>query len=189
MVAQYGKTSMVSGRWDWTKFNKALHRMDKYSATIMGDAIARVLKDSMVKTQNKMVGTAPIRQRQMNIDVADSLIVEQGEIDKQAAVRVGADPIDAGGPTASRGGKIAAMLEEGVSQMPYPFKFKKVQNTDWFGKGQKSGFIDAKQHAMHPGFKPAISGKGWLTHLYEDGVPKIAEALIDAIENMWGAEF
>lgn len=147
------------------------------------DAIVDILKRELRKTQSYIVQELPPSQRDMAHKVADSLAVEvlksnQGEVQ----VRFGSDPMDEGGVSGSRGGKLALYLQHGVDQFSYGFTFKTIENSRFWGSG--TGFINAKagENTTHKGFKRI----GWLEHAQDGALPDIEAAIMQALEKEWG---
>jgi hypothetical protein len=171
----------INAYWDWSQYDAAVKEMDRTASEIIAKAIADVLRAQMSKTQRKIMSDTPPSQQDMAIAVADSLMVESGHRDKTAEVRFGSDPMDAGGVTGSRGGKLAQYLEYGVRPFKYGFTFKTIENTRFWGS-DGGGFINAEENMLHGGFK-AI---GWLTDAQEKTIPKMDKAILDALHNAWG---
>jgi len=147
-------------------------------------AIVDILKRELRNTQSFIVQELPPSQADMAHKVADSLAVEvlksrSGEVE----VRFGSQPMDDGGVSGSRGGKLALYLQHGVDEFSYGFTFKTIQNTRFWGGGE--GFINAKtgRNTTHKGFK-RIS---WLEHTQQNALPDIETAILDALEKEWGA--
>ena len=167
---------------DTRQTDAAIKEMERTSAEIMADAIYDVLKAQIPTSQSQIKRDAPVRQQAMAQKVADSLIVEIGENHNQKAeVRFGSDPIDEGGVTGSRGGKLAQYLEYGSPKFDYPFTFKTIDNSLTFGAGD--GFINAKtgNNMVHPGFKSI----DWLSKARDAVSPQIEAAIIDAFNEAW----
>ena len=155
---------------------------DRTAGSIMAEAIKDVLRAEVPATQRELNSVEP-RHRFMGRKVADSLIVEVGEDqNSRAAVRFGSDPLDEGGVSGSRGGKIAQYLEYGMEPFEYPFTFKTITNAKSWGPG--GGFINAKtgRNMVHPGIK----GIGWLKSTLERAQPKFEEAIVSALNSAWG---
>ena len=171
---------------DCRQTDAAIKEMERTSAEIMAQAVYNVLKRQLPKSQSQIKRDAPVRQQAMAQKVADSLVVEIGTNHNQKAeVRFGSDPIDTGGVTGSRGGKLAQYLEYGTPKFSYPFTFKSIDNSTTFGSGAGSGgFINAKtgNNTVHPGFKSI----DWLSKARDGAVPEIEAALIDAFNEAWG---
>ena len=161
----------------------AIKEMERTSADIMANAIYEVLKGQVGPTQSQIKRDSPVRQQAMAQKVADSIIVEVGQNHNQKAeVRFGSDPIDQGGVTGSRGGKLAQYLEYGSPKFDYPFTFKTIDNSVTFGNGD--GFINAKtgRNMVHPGFKSI----DWLSKARDRSSAQIESALIDGFNKAWG---
>jgi hypothetical protein len=161
----------------------AIKEMERTSADIMANAIFQVLKGQVGPTQSQIKSDSPVRQQAMAQKVADSIIVEIGENHNQKAeVRFGSDPIDSGGVTGSRGGKLAQLLEYGTGKFDYPFTFKTIGNSITFGTG--SGFINAKagNNTVHPGFKSI----DWLSKARDRSASQIETAIVNAFNDAWG---
>jgi hypothetical protein len=168
---------------DTRQTDAAIKTMEQTSAEIMANAIYNVLKKQIPTSQSQIIRDASVRQQNMARKVADSLIVEVGENHNQKAeVRFGSDPIDEGGVTGSRGGKLAQYLEYGTRKFDYPFTFKTIDNSMTFGSGQ--GFINAKtgNNMVHPGFKSI----DWLSKARDAVSPQIEAAIVDAFNDAWG---
>ena len=162
----------------------AIKEMERTSADIMANAIYEVLKGQVGPTQSQIKRDSPVRQQAMAQKVADSIIVEVGQNHNQKAeVRFGSDPIDQGGVTGSRGGKLAQYLEYGSPKFDYPFTFKTIDNSTTFGTGSE-GFINAKtgRNMVHPGFKSI----DWLSKARDRSSAQIESALIDGFNKAWG---
>ncbi len=170
----------ISSKWDWRQFDAAVKEMDRTASEIMAKAIADVLRKQIPASQSKILSSVPPSQQDMAIAVADSLMVESGHRDKTAEVRFGSDPMDEGGVTGSRGGKLAMYLEYGVRPFQYGFTFKTIENTRFWGK-DGGGFINAEENMLHGGFKEV----GWLSDAQEKTVPKMEQAIIDALNDAW----
>jgi hypothetical protein len=171
-------------RWDTRQMDAANKAMDATAAGIIAMAIKEVLRAEISPTQSQIFRDTPPSQRDMATAVADSLTVEAGHRDKTAEVRFGSDPMDSGGVTGSRGGKLAEYLEFGVDPFEYGFTFKTIKNSRFWGAGGTSsgGFINAKGGNMtHKGFK-AI---GWLSQAQERAVPKMESAILNALNEAW----
>lgn len=147
------------------------------------EAIVEILKREARNTQRYIKGSLPPSQRAMATTVADSLSVEvlksnQGEVE----VRFGSSPMDEGGVSGSRGGKLALYLQHGVGEFDYGFTFKTIENTKFWGGGE--GFINAKtgKNTTHKGFKKI----SWLEYAQEGALPEIEAAMIEALEKEWG---
>ena len=178
-----GGLAHFSLRIDTRQTDAAIKEMERTSAQIMAEAIYGVLKNQIPKSQRQILQDTPVRQQAMAHKVADSLIAEIGQDQNQKAmVRFGSDPIDQGGVTGSRGGKLAQYLEYGTGQFDYPFTFKTIKNSKTFGPG--NGFINAKtgNNTVHPGFKSI----DWLSKARDDSVPHIEAAIVDALNKAWG---
>ena len=161
----------------------AIKEMERTSAEIMANAIFEVLKNQVGPTQSQIKRDSSVRQQAMAQKVADSIIVEVGENHNQKAeVRFGSDPIDEGGVTGSRGGKLAQYLEYGTPKFDYPFTFKTIDNSTTFGGGE--GFINAKtgNNMVHPGFKSI----DWLSRARDRSAVQIEGAIINAFNEAWG---
>tara|TARA_R110000744_G_scaffold26942_3_gene66033 strand:+ start:40 stop:621 length:582 start_codon:yes stop_codon:yes gene_type:complete len=164
----------------------AIKTMQTTSADIMANAIFKVLKNQIGQTQSQIKRDSGVRQHAMAQKVADSLIVEIGENhNSKAEVRFGSDPIDSGGVTGSRGGKLAQLLEYGAPRFDYPFTFKSIKNSTSFGGGAGSGgFINTKggNNTVHPGFKSI----DWLSKARDRSAVEIEGAIIKAFNDAWG---
>ena len=171
---------------DDKQVKNAIREMERTSAEIMANAIFKVLKRQLSTSQSQIKKDAPVRQQAMAQKVADSLIVEIGQNHNQKAqVRFGSDPIDTGGVTGSRGGKLALLLEYGSPKFDYPFTFKSIDNSTTFGTGTGSGgFINAKtgNNTVHPGFKSI----DWLSKARDNVTPDIEAAILAAFNDAWG---
>lgn len=160
-------------------------KFDEFGRTagdIMAEAIKDVLRIELPVTQRELNSGADVRHRFMARKVADSLIVEVGEdVEGRASVRFGSDPLDDGGVSGSRGGKIAQYLEYGMASFEYPFTFKTIKNAKSWGPG--GGFINAKtgRNMVHPGMKPM----GWLSGTLDRARPKFEEAIVSALNRAW----
>ena len=155
------------------------HDAEKY----MEQAIVDILKRELRNTQRYIKGELPPSQQDMASKVADSLAVETLESrDGKVEVRFGSDPMDDGGVSGSRGGKLALYLQHGVGEFNYGFTFKTIENTRFWGGGE--GFINAKtgRNTTHKGFKRI----GWLEHAQQGALPDIQAAIIEALEKEWG---
>lgn len=170
-------------RLDTRQMDAANKAMDATAAGIIAKAIKEVLRAEISPTQSQIFRDTPPSQRDMATAVADSLTVEAGHRDKTAEVRFGSDPMDSGGVTGSRGGKLAEYLEFGVYPFAYGFTFKTIKNSRFWAMGSNSGgFINAKGSNMtHKGFK-AI---GWLGKAQERAVPKMESAILNALNEAW----
>ena len=182
----YGQDSAVGFKmnFDDRQMQAKFAEMDQTAGSIMANAIKDVLRAAVPETQRKLNQANP-RHRFMAQKVADSLIVEMGENEGGVAeVRFGSDPIDEGGVTGSRGGKLAAIMEYGMRSFEYPWTFKSIDNGGSWGPG--GGFINAKtgNNMRHPGFKAV----GWLSSTMERPPPKFEQAILDALNNAWGSK-
>ena len=168
---------------DTRETEAAIRTMEDTSAELMAEAIFNVLKRQIPKSQAQIKKDAPVRQQAMALKVANSLVVEIGRNHNQMAeVRFGSDPIDEGGVSGSRGGKLAQFLEYGTPKFDYPFTFKTINNSLTFGAGE--GFINAKtgNNTVHPGFKSI----DWLSKARDGAVPEIEAAIVEAFNENWG---
>ena len=163
--------------WDDRQWKAATHEMKRQAREVFQKAIEKVLR----QTRNDVYSM--LKKGDSNEkDIADSLIVETGEQGQgflgpaDAAVRAGADPVEEGGPTAKRGGKIAVYYEYGVQPFKYPFAV---------GIETRQGFINVNRSPKHPGFKKT-GNVGWLTSWYNKAVPQMPDAIQDAIQKAWG---
>jgi hypothetical protein len=170
-------------QYDSREIDRLVGKFAENANKQMEEAIVDILKRELRNTQSYIKSELPPSQQDMANAVADSLAVEvlksnQGEVE----VRFGSEPMDDGGHTASRGGKIALYLQHGVDTFEYGFTFKTIENTRFWGGGQ--GFINAKtgRNMVHKGFKRI----GWLEHAQEGALPDIQAAIIDALEKEWG---
>ena len=172
--------------WDWTQFNKAIDQMDSEANALMSKAIADVLRKELEAVRQQLKRGMGISGSIQDV-VGDSFVVEEfiPGVGGNTMVRAGSDPMDTGGVTGSRGGKLAQYLEYGVRSFDYPFKGKTVDNSVWFGKGRGSkGFINRYATPRFPGIKPQ-PGQGWLTETYNRSIPQIADAIKNALNEAW----
>tara|TARA_R100001015_G_C4634650_1_gene201626 strand:- start:4809 stop:5405 length:597 start_codon:yes stop_codon:yes gene_type:complete len=171
---------------DTRQTKAAIKEMERTAGQIMAQAIYDVLKGEIGPTQGHLKQQSSVRQQNMANKVADSLIVEIGEDqNQQAMVRFGSHPIDEGGVSGSRGGKLAQLLEYGATPFAYPFTFKTIENSATFGGGSGStGFINAKtgKNMVHPGYKPV----DFLSFARDRAKPKIGAAIVDAFNKAYG---
>ena len=149
----------------------------------MEDAIWAILKKQLPKTQRYIVSSLPPSSKDMAHKVADSLEIEQlksreGEVE----FRFGSNPMDDGGVTGSRGGKLALYLQHGVGPFNYGFTFKTIESTRYWGGGE--GFINAKagKNTVHKGFKKI----SWLEHAQDGALPEIEAAILENLYGEWG---
>ena len=171
--------------WDFVEAEAAVARMNKEAAGVIGGAISDVIKEEM-RTTIKMIKSAQRVRGDIYETVADSLIVEKGGRGQLTEIRFGSDPIDKGGVEGSRGGKIAQILQYGMQPFAYGFEGLKITNSKYMGFGQNSqGFINAlRKTGTHPGVKP-IPSEGWLTSTQERAVPRMENAIIEALNRAW----
>tara|TARA_R100000231_G_scaffold45307_2_gene39086 strand:- start:867 stop:1427 length:561 start_codon:yes stop_codon:yes gene_type:complete len=169
--------------YDSRTIDRLVGEFGKNANEQLENAIVDILKRELRNTQRYIKGELPPSQQDMATAVADSLAIEvlkskQGEVE----IRFGSDPMDGGGVSGSRGGKLALYLQHGVGQFPYGFTFKTIQNTRFWGGGE--GFINAKtgDNMTHRGFKRI----GWLEHAQEGALPDIEAAILEALEKEWG---
>ncbi len=172
-----GGGAKFTATWDDRQWKAATHEMKRQAREVFQKAIEKVLR----QTRNDVYSM--LKKGDSNEkDIADSLIVETGEQGQgflgpaDAAVRAGADPVEEGGPTAKRGGKIAVYYEYGVQPFKYPFAV---------GIETRQGFINVNRSPKHPGFKKT-GNVGWLTSWYNKAVPQMPDAIQDAIQKAWG---
>jgi len=173
-----GGGAAFTATWDDRQWKAAARQMKKEARAVFQKAVVKVLRETKNDIYSMLKGGDGNEKQ-----IADSLIVEAGEQGQgflgpaDAAVRAGADPIDEGGPTATRGGKIAIYYEYGVTPFKYPWSV---------GKTTQQGFINVYSTPTHPGFKKAAGGQGWLTSWYDKAVPQMPDAIQDAIQRAWG---
>tara|TARA_R110001592_G_scaffold142126_1_gene364104 strand:+ start:223 stop:780 length:558 start_codon:yes stop_codon:yes gene_type:complete len=166
---------------DDRQVKQAVDHMEANSGKVMAETIKEALREQATKTQRFINSSVPSRQRVMGQKVADSIAVEiYGDGKNIAEVAFGSDPMQEGGVTGSRGGKLAIMLESGVKPFEYGFTFKTIKPSPSFGIGSTGlgSFINAKANPVHGGFE-AI---GWLAQAYAEVVPEIEERLIVALQ-------
>lgn len=168
-------------KWDWRQFNSAVDTMDRTASEVMADAIKDAMMEELGGVQGYIKQSSPVNHRYMANDVADSLIIEEGRSsDDTAMVRFGSDPIDNGGVTGSRGGKLAAILQYGMQPFGYPFTFKTIENSR--SSPQSAGFINARlDKKVHPGI-PAI---GWLDVAEERVTENLMKTLEQRLHEAW----
>ena len=166
---------------DCRQTDAAIKEMERTSAEIMAQAVYNVLKRQLPKSQSQIKRDAPVRQQAMAQKVADSLVVEIGTNHNQKAeVRFGSDPIDTGGVTGSRGGKLAQYLEYGTPKFSYPFTFKTIKPSPSFGIGNTGlgHFINAKVHPRYP----AYDGIGFLAEALAEVSPDIEQIIMERLQ-------
>ena len=171
-------------RFNNNQWKKAIRQAKKDAPRVLGEAVAKVLTEDManIRAALKRRGVAGSAMDK----IGDSLIVEMGT-EKGGAdtmVRAGSEPVDAGGVTGSRGGKIAIYYEYGVPSFNYPWAIGKEVESSALRGG--TGFINMGRNSRHPGFKKAFGAKGWLTEWYDRSIPRMKEAIENAMEREWG---
>lgn len=176
----YGKMSF---KLDTQQVNRAIANMEENSGKVMAETIKEALRKQAMRTQRYINSSVIPRHRVMGRRVADSITVETfGDGANVAEVAFGSDPIQEGGVTGSRGGKLALILENGIKSFSYPFTFKSIENSPSWGSGAgEGGFINARgggKNATYSGF----DGIGWLAQAYAEVVPEIEERLILALQ-------
>jgi len=184
-----GGAASFQASWDDRQWRAATKQMHKDAKKIFVKALSGVLRAETEKVRQALkrrgiTGSALDK-------IADSLAVESGTQGNDAVVRTGSMPMDGGGVTGSRGGKLAQIYEYGVGQFPYPWKVgKPVKNSAvrGFGGGNDMGFISMSKTSMHPGFKKAFGNEGWLERIYNNSIPKIEDAILDEIQKAWGGD-
>lgn len=181
--AQFGVG--YSTKWDWSGMHRGMQVMEQTATKVMSEAIAGVMKKEIghIKRGIKQ-SMGPLSS--ITQIVADSLVIEEGFDTDGPIVRFGADPIDDDGPTLTRGGKPAQYLEYGVTTFPYRFEGKTIEHSKSWVNSTPIGYINARSTPMHPGFKAAFGGRGWLTEAYDRIIPQIPDALIEALDKAWG---
>lgn len=177
--------------WDDRQWRAATKQMQKDAKKIFVKAISGVLRAETEKVRQALKRSERGIGGSALAKVADSLAVESGTQGNDAVVRTGSMPMDSGGVTGSRGGKLAQIYEYGVGQFPYPWKVgKPVKNNAirGYGGGNDMGFINVGKTSMHPGFKKAFGNEGWLTRIYNNSIPKMEDAILDEIQKAWGGD-
>ncbi len=180
-ISASGGNGKMSFNLDTREVNRAVNQMETKSGKVMAEAIKEALREQATRTQRYINSSVRVRHRVMGQRVADSIAVETfGDGTNVAEVAFGSDPIQEGGVTGSRGGKLALILENGIKSFEYPFTFKSIKNSPSWGSGAgEGGFINAKgKNATYSGF----DGIGWLAQAYAEVVPKIEERLIVALQ-------
>jgi hypothetical protein len=182
-VSVSGGNGKMSFNLDTKEVNRAISNMESKSGKVMAEAIKEALREQTTRTQRYINSSVRVRHRVMGQRVADSIAVETfGDGTNVAEVAFGSDPIQEGGVTGSRGGKLALILENGIKSFEYPFTFKTIKNSPSWGSGAgEGGFINARgggKNATYTGFE----GIGWLAQAYAEVVPKIEERLIVALQ-------
>tara|TARA_Y100001972_G_scaffold125252_2_gene176066 strand:- start:366 stop:947 length:582 start_codon:yes stop_codon:yes gene_type:complete len=166
---------------DFTEVNRAIAFMESKSGESMADAIAQRLRKQVPRTQSFISSSMPPRKRFMGRAVADSLAVDIGVTAVgEAQVRFGSEPMDDGGVTGSRGGKLALMLEFGIRPFRYPFTFKTIEPSRSFGIGDTGlgHFINAKVHPQYPKY----DGIGFLARALSEVQPEIDQIIMDKLQ-------
>ena len=166
-ISQSYEGNRVDVSFDFTEVNRAIAFMESNAGAEMADAIAQRLRQQIPRTQSMINSSVPHNRRVMGREVADSLAVDIGISPAgEAQVRFGSEPMDEGGVTGSRGGKLALMLEFGVREFAYPFTFKTIKPSPSFGIGNTGlgHFINAKVHPKYPPY---------------DGIGFLAQALTE----------
>jgi hypothetical protein len=170
-------------QYDSRTIDRMVGEFGKNANDQLEEAIVDILKRELKNTQRYIQSELPPSQQDMATKVADSLAVEvlksrSGEVE----VRFGSEPMDGGGVSGSRGGKLALYLQHGVGEFNYGFTFKTIENTRFWGGGE--GFINAKtgENTTHKGFKRI----GWLEHAQQGALPDIEAAILEALEKEWG---
>jgi hypothetical protein len=171
----------VDVSFDFTEVNRAIAFMESNAGAEMANAIADRLRRQIPRTQSMINSSVPPRKRFMAREVADSLAVDIGvSAAGEAQVRFGSEPMDDGGVTGSRGGKLALMLEGGVKSFNYPFTFKTIEPSPSFAVGSTGvgNFINAKLKPRYP----AYDGIGYLAEALAEVSGDIEEIIIERLQ-------
>jgi len=158
---------------DFSEIDGAIKQMDKDAAKLIKKAIKKVFTKEKQNTKKRLSSG---RYANMGGKVADSLDVEEVKESNKFGIRFGSQPINSGGATGSRGGKLAQYLEYGVRRHPYSFKGLEITN-----RSGSMGFINALKTPYHPGIRP----QEWLTRTYERVNPQIPDAIQQALNEAW----
>lgn len=177
--------------WDDRQWRAATKQMQKEAKKIFVKAISGVLRTETENVRQALKRGGDGITGSALAKVADSLAVESGTQGHNAVVRVGSEPMDSGGVSGSRGGKLAQIYEFGAPPFNYSPKWKvgkEVENSAirGFGGGNDMGFINVGKTSMHPGFKKAFGNEGWLTRIYNKSIPQMEDAILDEIQKAWG---
>ena len=167
----------VVSSWDFTEVNRAIGFMEDNAGKSMADAIKEALRKQANKTQSYIMRESSQRHRVMSKEVADSIAVDIGvTAGGEAQVRFGSEPMDDGGVSGSRGGKLALILEFGIRDFPYPFTIKSIKPSPSFAIGNTGigNFINAKANPIYKGFE----GIGWLAKAFAEVQPEIQDAIM-----------
>jgi hypothetical protein len=168
----------VTSSFDLRDIVKAKKYMDETAPKILAQTISEILTHSYNAVGMDMMRQADRGNINMVAKVVESFTTEETMKTEAvgASVIFGSAPVRAGGVKGSRGGKIAQYLNDGVPAFNYPFKAKKVSQP-------REGWINTDKSPTHKGF-PAMN---WLENVKSDAVPKIREAIIEALDEAWGA--
>lgn len=176
-----GRDGNAQVSFDFTEVNRAIEFMESNAGKEMANAIAQALRRQASRTQSYINQSVPPNKRVMGKEVADSIGVDIGvTAGGEAQVRFGSEPMDEGGVTGSRGGKLALMLEFGIKEFRYPFDFKTITPSPSFGIGSTGlgNFINAKANPTYPRYE----GIGWLAQALGEVEPEIEQIIMAKLQ-------
>tara|TARA_R100001463_G_scaffold19613_7_gene48156 strand:- start:1182 stop:1715 length:534 start_codon:yes stop_codon:yes gene_type:complete len=160
---------------DYTEAYRKLKEMDKTASQIMQKAMIDIVDKEASTTIQMLKGKSKGGNDIYNTVIQSLVAFESGSF-KEAKVTFGSDPIEEGGVTGSRGGKLAQILEDGMAPHKYAFQGMEIDTRS--GKG----FINAlRKTPTHPG----IPATDWLKDTQKRAQPKFEQAIADALQEAW----